>query len=148
DKIASRVSQTLQAAETCVTTAERVKMEVERNAEEAAKVAAQALQAAVARAEAAEENLRRSNETLDEVSAVAAAKEANDLKIEQQARELEKKSRMIAELMEETEYAKQTIAHWENKATTALTRASTLPSCGCRRARCSPSSSRRARMRP
>ena len=52
---------------------------------------------------------------------MAAAKEANDLKIEQQARELEKKIAHDFRLMEETEYAKKTIAHWENKATTALT---------------------------
>lgn len=120
NKIADRVSQTLQAAETCVSTAEKVKKEVERNALAAEGVAAQQLEAATARANAAEENLRRSNERLDEMTAIAGKKEAMDMKNESQARELEQKSRLIKDLIDETERAKDTIAHWEDKATVAL----------------------------
>jgi hypothetical protein len=120
NKIADRVSQTLQAAETCVSTAEKVKKEVERNALANETVAAQQLEAATARADAAEENLRRSNERLDEITAIAGRSEALTMKTEAQARELEQKKRMIQDLIEETNIAKNTIAHWEDKATAAL----------------------------
>ena len=120
NKIADRVSQTLQAAETCVSTAEKVKQEVERNSVAAEGVAAQQLEAATARANAAEENLRRSNVRLDEMTAIAGKKEAMDMKNDAQARELVQKSRLIKELVDETAIAKDTISHWENKATSAL----------------------------
>ena len=120
NKIADRVSQTLQAAETCVSTAEKVKKEVERNALAAEKVAAQQLEAATARANAAEENLRRSNERLDEVTAIAGRSEALSAKTETQAREIAQKAKLIQDLIEETNIAKDTIAHWEDKATNAL----------------------------
>ena len=120
NKIADRVSQTLQAAETCVSTAERVKKEVERNALAAENVAAQQLEAATARANAAEENLRRSNERLDEVTAIAGRSEALSMKAETQAREIAQKAKLIQDLIEETTVAKDTITHWEDKATKAL----------------------------
>ena len=120
NKIADRVSQTLQAAETCVSTAEKVKKEVERNALAAENVAAQQLEAATARANAAEENLRRSNERLDEVTAIAGRSEALSMKAETQAREIAQKAKLIQDLIEETNVAKDTIAHWEDKATNAL----------------------------
>jgi len=120
NKIADRVSQTLQAAETCVSTAEKVKKEVERNALAAENVAAQQLEAATARANAAEENLRRSNERLDEVTAIAGRSEALSAKTETQAREIAQKAKLIQDLIEETNIAKDTIAHWEDKATNAL----------------------------
>ena len=120
NKIADRVSQTLAAAETCVSTAEKVKKEVERNALAAESVAAQQLEAATARANAAEENLKRSNERLDEVTAIAGRSEALSMKAETQAREIEQKAKLIQDLIEETNIAKDTIAHWEDKATNAL----------------------------
>ena len=120
NKIADRVSQTLQAAETCVSTAEKVKKEVERNALAAENVAAQQLEAATARANAAEENLRRSNERLDEVTAIAGRSEALSAKTETQQREIAQKAKLIQDLIEETNIAKDTIAHWEDKATNAL----------------------------
>ena len=50
ETIGDRVSQTIQAAEICVSTAEKVKLEIERSAAEAAEVAVAAVAAAVARA--------------------------------------------------------------------------------------------------
>ena len=99
---------------------EKVKKEVERNALAAENVAAQQLEAATARANAAEENLRRSNERLDEVTAIAGRSEALSMKAETQAREIAQKAKLIQDLIEETTVAKDTITHWEDKATNAL----------------------------
>ena len=51
---------------------------------------------------------------------MASAKEAMDLKNEQLTREIEQKTRMIQELLDETTFARETIAKWEGKATAAL----------------------------
>ena len=72
NKIADRVTQTLQAAETCVSTAEQVKKEVERNAAEAGRVAAQTLDVLI-RSPVCEASLKR---CAAELAAEAAAAEA------------------------------------------------------------------------
>jgi hypothetical protein len=119
--VADKVTQTLEAAEVCVTTAERVRQEVEKSAETDAQLAADNLAAATARYEAAETNLASSNSKLEEMTAIAVLKESVDQDVEELTRETVKMTDAIAVLTEDLAVAKKYSADWEGKAVTART---------------------------
>ena len=114
--VADKVTQTLEAAEVCVTTAERVRQEVAKSAETDAQLAA-----ATARYEAAETNLASSNSKLEEMTAIAVLKESVDQDVEELTRETVKMTDAIAVLTEDLAVAKKYSADWEGKAVTART---------------------------
>jgi len=117
EKIADRVSQTLAAAETCVSTAEKVKREVERNAAAAAKLAVTQVAAAVARAETAETNLARSHVSLEHMTTIATQKEAVDVRAAKLALDVAAKTAEIEKLAAEGRAAAEAAAMWESKST-------------------------------
>ena len=119
--VADKVTQTLEAAEVCVTTAERVRQEVEKSAETDAQLAAERLAAATAQYKAAETNLASSNSKLEEMTAIAVLKESVDQDVEELTRETVKMTDAIAVLTEDLAVAKKYSADWEGKAVTART---------------------------
>jgi len=116
-QIKSKVKLTLENAEMCVENAERIKNEAERAAAEQKKVAEQMLNAAMIRAEAAEAQLVRQKDLLDEFAALTAAKASASTKFIELSQHIAAQNAELQSLREAVGAAESSAISWQAKAT-------------------------------